>query len=87
MSIKTARYQGGINLEVGINIYTLIRKIPWRMESQPTPVFLHGEFHEQRSLESYSPRGHKESDMTERLTHTAHVIISIFPCHEKFLTH
>ena len=27
------------------------------------PVFLPGEFHGQRSLESYSPWGHKESDM------------------------
>ena len=26
--------------------------------------------HGQRSLASYSPWGHKESDMTERLTHT-----------------
>ena len=26
--------------------------------------------HEQRSLAGYSPLGHKESDMTERLTHT-----------------
>ena len=32
---------------------------------QPTPVFLPGEFHGQRSLEGYSPWGHKESDMTE----------------------
>ena len=32
---------------------------------QPTPVFLHGEFHEQRSLVSCSPQGHKESDMTD----------------------
>ena len=29
---------------------------------------LAGEFHGQRSLEGYSPWGHKESDMTERLT-------------------
>ena len=32
-----------------------------------TPVFLPGEFHGQRSLEGYSPRGHKELGMTERL--------------------
>ena len=32
---------------------------------QPTPVFLPGEFHEQRSLAGYSPLGHKESDTTE----------------------
>ena len=31
----------------------------------PTPVFLPGESHGQRSLEGYSPRGHQESDPTE----------------------
>ena len=35
---------------------------------QPTPVFLPGESHGQRSLAGYSPRGHKESDTTEWLT-------------------
>ena len=35
---------------------------------QPTPVFLPGESHGQRSLEGYSPQGHKESDTTEQLT-------------------
>ena len=34
---------------------------------QPTPVFLPGEFHGQRSLVGYSPQGHKELDMTEQL--------------------
>ena len=42
--------------------------IHWRREWQPTPVFLPGEFHGQRSLAGYSPWCHKESDMTERLT-------------------
>ena len=45
-----------------------VGKIPWTKEWQPTPVFLPGEFHGQRSLVGYSPQGHKESDMTERLT-------------------
>ena len=36
----------------------------------PTPVFLPGEFHGQRSLVGYSPRGHKESEMTEQLSLT-----------------
>jgi len=31
---------------------------------------LPGEFHGQRSLAGYSPWGHKESDRTERPTHT-----------------
>ena len=47
-----------------------VGKIPWRRKWQPTPVFLPGEFHGQRSLEGYSPWGHKESDLTEQLTHT-----------------
>ena len=38
---------------------------------QPTPIFLPGKFHGQRSLAFYSSWGHKELDMTERLsTHT-----------------
>jgi len=45
-------------------------KIPWRRAWQPTPVFLPGESHRQRSLASYSPWGCKQSDMTERVTHT-----------------
>ena len=38
---------------------------PWRRKWQPTPVFLPGESHGQRSLVGYSPRGCKESDTTE----------------------
>ena len=45
-----------------------VRKIPWRREWQPTPVFLPGECHEQRSLAGYSPWGHKALDTTEWLT-------------------
>ena len=33
----------------------------------PTLAFWLGEFHGQRSLEGYSPWGHKELDMTKRL--------------------
>ena len=42
-----------------------VGKIPWRRAWQPTPVFLPGESHGQRSLVGYSPWGHKESDTTE----------------------
>ena len=38
-----------------------------RREWLPTPVFLPGEFHRQRSLKGYSPWGRRESDMTEQL--------------------
>ena len=34
-------------------------RIPWSRAWQPTPVFLPGKSHGQRSLEGYSPGGHK----------------------------
>ena len=37
----------------------------WRKKWQPTPVFLPGESHSQRSLAGYSPWGRQELDMTE----------------------
>ena len=40
-------------------------RFPWRKAWQPTPVFLPGESHRQRSLVGYSPWGRKELDMTE----------------------
>jgi len=39
------------------------------MATHNSILFLPGEFHGQRSLLDYSPQGHKESDMTEQLTH------------------
>ena len=44
------------------------RKIPGRRKLLSTPVFLPGEFHEQRSLVGYSPWSSKELDMTEGLS-------------------
>ena len=38
-----------------------VGKIPWRRVWQPTPVFLPGESHGQRSLAGYGLEGHKES--------------------------
>ena len=46
-----------------------VKKIPWRKEWLPTPVFLPGESLVQRSLVGYIPWGHKELDMTEQLTY------------------
>ena len=40
----------------------------WRSKWLPTPAFLPGKSHGQRSLVGYSPCGHKGSDTTERLT-------------------
>ena len=45
-----------------------VGKIPWRREWQPTPVLLPGKSHGWRSLAGYSPWGHRESEMTERLS-------------------
>ena len=36
-----------------------LAETPWRRKWQPTPVFLPGRFHGQRSLAGYSPWGHK----------------------------
>ena len=44
-----------------------VGKILWKRAWQPTPVFLPGKFHEQRSLAGYSPWGCEESDTTEKL--------------------
>ena len=45
-----------------------VRKIPWKRKWQPTPVFLPGKPHGQKSLLGHSPWDHKESDTTEQLT-------------------
>ena len=62
-------------------------------EWQPTPVFLPGESHGQRSLAGYSPRGRKESNTTERLHYLSHKpYLNTFkssspPFHKKFSLH
>ena len=43
----------------GSGFNPLVAKIPWRRKWQPTPVFLPGKFHGQRSLVGYSSWGHK----------------------------
>ena len=54
-------------------VWSWVRKIPCNRKWQPTPVFLPGKFHGQRSLAGYSPWGHKELDMTE---HTCKALTS-----------
>ena len=39
--------------------YLWVKNNPWRRKWQPTPVFLPGKSHGQRSLESYSAWGSK----------------------------
>ena len=53
------------------------RKIPWRRAWQPTPIFLPGKSHGQRSLAGYSPKCHKELDMTKHAKNI--VLIEFYP--------
>ena len=46
-----------------------VTKSPWRRKWQPTPVFLPGECHGQRSLAGCSPYGCPESGTTEATQH------------------
>ena len=59
-----------------------VRKIPWRRKWQPTPGFLPGESHGQRSLVGYSPWGCKESDTTEWISNKSkyHLPPPSLPC-------
>ena len=57
---------------------------PWRRAWQPTPVFLPGESHGQRSLEGYNPQGLKESDTTEATQHTRTYIEPLIICQALF---
>ena len=55
----------------------------WSRKRQPTPVFLPGKFHEQRSLAGYSPWGLKELDRIELLSteHTCTIRIKLYETH------
>ena len=53
-----------VSYNMGINYYYALSH---RRQWHPTPVLLPGKSHARRSLVGYSPWGHEESDMTERL--------------------
>ena len=61
-------------------VWSLDQEDPWRRKWQPTPVFLLGESHGERSLADFSPWGHKKLDTTEWLnTHTqTHIFVHLF---------
>ena len=61
--VKSATANAGDTKRLGFDPW--VGKIPWQREWHPTPVFLPGESHGQRSLVNYGPWGHKESDTTE----------------------
>ena len=64
-----------------------VGKIPWRRTQQPTPLSLPGESHGNRSLEGYSPWGHKESDTTEATWQARPHLLSASPNSEQVLHH
>ena len=64
-------------------IYWHFFKSNWRRQWHPTLVFLPGKSHGWRSLLGYSPWGHEESDMTERL----HFPFSLSCIGEGIVTH
>ena len=66
LEVKTHSVNAG-DMRCGFN--PGVGKISWRRAWQPTPVFLPGESHAQRSLVGYSPWGHKESDTTGVTAH------------------
>ena len=67
-----------------------LARFPWSKKWQPTPAFLPGESHGQRSLPDYSPWGCKESNTTEctcahTRTHThTHIDTIIYEISAKF---
>ena len=58
-----------------------VRKIPWRRDWQPTPVFLPGESHGRRSLVGYGPWGRRVGhDLATRTARTLHPSPERRPC-------
>ena len=55
-------------------------KMPWRRKWQPTPVFLPGKFHGQKSLAGCSPWDHKESDIAGQLSMHMHTSAPTVEC-------
>ena len=56
------------------------RKVPWRRARQPTPVFLRGESHSQRSLVGYSLLGsHRVSHDWNNFAHMPPAYCFLFP--------
>ena len=57
LAVKTPACQSRRRKRWGFSPW--VRKIPWRRNWQPTPVFLPGESHGQRSLVAFSPGDHR----------------------------
>ena len=53
---------------------------PGEGNGYPTPVFLLGKAHGQKILMRYSPRGHKEPNMTEATEHACTMVVLTVRC-------
>ena len=76
--IKNLPADAGVSREMDSS---LDQEDPWRRELQPSPVFLLGKSHGQRSLTGYSPWGCKESDTAEhehRQAYRGNIFTNIF---------
>ena len=71
------------NLSAGFDDW--IGKIPWRRARQPTPGFLPGESHGQRSLAGCSPWSCKELDTTEGVTRK--ILVGLSPQSRRLSQH
>ena len=60
-----------------------VKKIPWRRKWQPTPVFLPGKSHGQRSMAGSGPW---DGRVKTRLTHSQERRLRHPPCHQVSLT-
>ena len=62
---------------------SLFTSMHWRRKWHPTPVFLPGKSHGQRSLAGYSPWGRKESDTSYQLSNSTNLktmVLSVLAC-------
>ena len=58
-------------------VQSLVLEDPLEEAWQPTPIFLPGKPHGQRSLMGYSPCGYKQSNMTEWLSTQCFILLSV----------
>ena len=67
---KVAQMVKNLPAMMEIQVQPWVERLLWRREWLPTPVFLPGESHGQKSLAGYSPWNRKEQDTTEMTQHS-----------------
>ena len=64
-----------------MQIRSLGQEDPWKRKKQPTPVFLPGKSHRQRSLASYSHGITKSRTQLSAQVHTSGSCLTTYICH------